>query len=64
MQWLHLSRLKNVAHDFGMQASMDEQAQVVGALADGDTERCRALLAAHVTASHGRLREQLPNYSR
>jgi DNA-binding GntR family transcriptional regulator len=55
VQQLHLSRLKNLSRDIGMQVSLVEHAQIVAALADGDAERCQALQAGHVTASHGRL---------
>ncbi|MFY9514314.1 MAG: FCD domain-containing protein, partial [Rubrivivax sp.] len=59
VQQLHLSRLKNLSQDIGMQASLVEHEHIVAALVDGDAERCQALQAAHVTASHGRLRERL-----
>jgi len=58
VQQLHLSRLKNLSRDIGMQLSMLEHAQIVGALADGDAQRCQALQASHVTASHRRLVER------
>lgn len=57
VQQLHLSRLKNLSHDTGMRASLAEHEQIVAALADGDTERCQSLIAAHVSAAHGRLVE-------
>jgi DNA-binding GntR family transcriptional regulator len=59
VQQLHLSRLKNLSHDTGMQVSLSEHEQIVAALADGQAERCRGLLAAHVAAAHGRLAERL-----
>lgn len=59
VQQLHLSRLKNLSHDVGMQASMVEHEQIVEALAAGDGERAQSLLAHHVSASHGRLVERL-----
>jgi len=55
VQQLHLSRLKNLSHDIGMQASMTEHQQIAEALGDGDADRSRALLAEHVTASYRRL---------
>jgi len=55
VQQLHLSRLKNLSRDIGMKVSLAEHEQIVAALAEGNAERCQALLAAHVTASHGRL---------
>ena len=59
VQQLHLSRLKNLSHDIGMQASLLEHAQILTALSEGDAERCQSLLASHVTASHGRLLKRL-----
>jgi DNA-binding GntR family transcriptional regulator len=55
VQQLHLSRLKNLSRDVGMQASMVEHEQIVAALAEGDAERCRRLQETHVTAAHERL---------
>lgn len=59
VQQLHLSRLKNLSHDVGMQMSRVEHEQIVAAIADGDAQRADALLKGHVTASHGRLVERL-----
>ena len=59
VQQLHLSRLKNLSYDVGMQASMLEHELIVAALADGNAERCHALMASHVTTSHVRLLERL-----
>lgn len=59
VQQLHLSRLSNLSHDVGMQASMAEHAAIVEALADGEGERAQALLSNHVSASHDRLVERL-----
>lgn len=55
VQQLHLSRLKNLSQDIGMQASHAEHEQIVAALAAGDAERCCALQEQHVTAAHDRL---------
>ena len=59
VQLLHLSRLKNLARDTGMQASMREHTQIIDAIAAGNPRRAQSLLAGHVTASHTRLRELL-----
>jgi DNA-binding GntR family transcriptional regulator len=59
VQQLHLSRLKNLARDTGMQASMAEHKQIIAAIAVSDPDRAQTLLATHVTVSHGRLRELL-----
>jgi len=59
VQLLHLSRLKNLSRDVGMQASMVEHKHIITTIAAGDPERAQTLLAAHVTASHVRLRELL-----
>jgi len=55
VQQLHVSRLKNLSHDIGMQISLVEHQQIVTAIAAGDAGRAGSLLASHVTASHGRL---------
>ena len=57
VQQLHLSRLKNLSRDIGMQASVAEHEHIVAALAEGDAERCQALQVEHVTTSYGRLVE-------
>ena len=59
VQLLHLSRLKNLSRDTGMQASMREHRQIIDAIAAGSPRRAQALLAGHVSASHDRLRELL-----
>jgi DNA-binding GntR family transcriptional regulator len=59
VQQLHVSRLKNLSRDIGMQISLVEHRQIVEAIAAGDAGRAESLLAAHVTAAHGRLVEQL-----
>jgi DNA-binding GntR family transcriptional regulator len=59
VQLLHLSRLKNLARDVGMQASLVEHRQIIATIAAGTPARAQKLLAEHVTASHGRLRELL-----
>lgn len=59
VQQLHLSRLKNLSRDIGMQVSLDEHAQIVAALAAGDADGCRRLLAHHVSSSHTRLVQRL-----
>jgi DNA-binding GntR family transcriptional regulator len=55
VQKLHLSRLKNLAQDIGMQASISEHLEIVQALRQGDPERCNTLLAEHVGRAHSRL---------
>jgi len=59
VQQLHVSRLKNLSRDIGMQISLVEHRQIVEAIAAGDAGRAESLLAAHVTAAHGRLVERL-----
>lgn len=59
VQLLHLSRLKNLSRDVGMQASLAEHRRIITTIAAGDPARAQALLAEHVTASHVRLRELL-----
>lgn len=59
VQQLHLSRLKNLSRDIGMQASLVEHKQIITTIAAGTPARAQKLLAEHVTASHSRLRELL-----
>jgi DNA-binding GntR family transcriptional regulator len=55
VQKLHLSRLKNLSQDMGMQASITEHREIAQALRNGDTARCESLLAAHVHDAYERL---------
>lgn len=55
VQKLHLSRLKNLAQDIGMQASVSEHVELVQALRDADASRCEALMAHHVGDAYERL---------
>jgi len=55
VQKLHLSRLKNLAQDTGMKASIAEHMDIVNALRQGDSERCDQLLSEHVEDAHNRL---------
>lgn len=55
VQKLHLSRLKNLSQDVGMQASIDEHVEIVQALRDADAQRCEALMAHHVSDAYERL---------
>lgn len=60
VQKLHLSRLKNLSHDVGMQASITEHSDIVAALRLGDPQRCEALMALHVGDAYERLLETTP----
>ncbi len=55
VQKLHLSRIKNLSKDVGMQTSIQEHSQIVQALKDGDLAQCEALMAQHVGAALERL---------
>ena len=55
VQKLHLSRLKNLSHDVGMQASIAEHLDIVQAVRQGDPARCEALMAHHVGDAYERL---------
>lgn len=63
VQKLHLSRLKNLSHDVGMQASIAEHAEIVRALRQGDPVRCEALMAHHVGDAYLRLVDATPAMS-
>ena len=63
VQKLHLSRLKNLSQDLGMQASMGEHVEIVRAIQDGDPLRCEALMAHHVGGAYARLRDAAPPVS-
>ncbi|MDB5884860.1 MAG: transcriptional regulator, GntR family [Polaromonas sp.] len=60
VQKLHLSRLKNLSQDLGMQASFEEHVQIVQAISDSDTLRCEALMSHHVGGAYERLLEAGP----
>ena len=60
VQKLHLSRLKNLSHDIGMQASITEHRDIVAALRLGDPQRCEALMAHHVGDAYERLLQAAP----
>ena len=60
VQKLHLSRLKNLSQDVGMQASIAEHVKIVQALRDADAPRCEALMAHHVGDAFERLRDAKP----
>jgi DNA-binding GntR family transcriptional regulator len=60
VQKLHLSRLKNLSHDYGMQASIAEHVQIVQAVRDGNPQRCEHLMAHHVSDAYRRLVDAAP----
>lgn len=55
VQKLHLSRLKNLSQDVGMQLSIAEHEEIVQALRRADAVRCEALMAHHVGDAYERL---------
>ncbi|MDB5743407.1 MAG: transcriptional regulator, GntR family [Polaromonas sp.] len=55
VQKLHLSRLKNLSQDFGMQASIDAHVEIVNAIRDSQALRCESLMASHVGEAYERL---------
>ena len=55
VQKLHLSRLKNLSQDIGMQVSIAEHTEIVDALCRLDAARSEALLAQHVGDAYERL---------
>jgi DNA-binding GntR family transcriptional regulator len=63
VQKLHLSRLKNLSHDIGMQVSIAEHGEIVQAVRLGDPLRCEALLAHHVGDAYERLVHATPAMS-
>lgn len=60
VQKLHLSRLKNLAQDVGMQASIAEHVDIVQALRNADAPRCEALMAHHVGDAYERMLDAEP----
>jgi len=60
VQKLHLSRLKNLSHDLGMRASMNEHVEIVRAIRERDAPRCEALMSHHVGGAYARLPDALP----
>ena len=55
VQKLHLSRLKNLSQDVGMQVSIAEHVEIVKALRSANAGHCEALLAQHVSDAYDRL---------
>lgn len=55
VQKLHLSRLKNLSKDVGMQASIAEHRDIVNALGQGNPSLCEALMSNHVDIAFKRL---------
>ena len=55
VQKLHLSRLKNLSHDMGMQASIAEHEALVLVVRQGDPARCETLMSRHVGDAYERL---------
>ncbi len=55
VQKLHLSRLKNLSQDVGMQVSIAEHMDIVDAVRRADAPRCEALMAHHVGNAYKRL---------
>jgi DNA-binding GntR family transcriptional regulator len=60
VQKLHLSRLKNLSQDIGMQASIAEHLEIVQAVQQGEPQRCEALMTRHVSDAHERLTRAAP----
>ena len=58
VQKLHLSRLKNLSQDVGMQASIAEHERIVHTLRQADAQDCETLLASHVSDAYDRLVSQ------
>jgi DNA-binding GntR family transcriptional regulator len=54
-QKLHLSRLTNLSHGMGMQASVADHREIATALRAGNARHCELLLADHVQRAHQRL---------
>jgi DNA-binding GntR family transcriptional regulator len=55
VQKLHLSRLTNLAHGMGLQASVTDHRAIAAAMRAGDAPRCEQLVAGHVEQAHERL---------
>ena len=65
VQKLHLSRLQNLSHDVGMQASIAEHVDIVQALCKADAVRSESLMTLHVDDAYQRLnlKSELKNNS-
>ena len=59
VQKLHLSRLKNLSQDVGMQVSIAEHVEIVDAVRQADAPRCEALMAHHVSDAYKRLMSKI-----
>ena len=61
VQKLHLSRLKILSHDLGMQTSLNEHVEIVQAIRERNPLRCEALMSHHVGGAYSRLPDALPS---
>lgn len=57
VQKLHLSRLKNLSQDTGMNASIAEHINIVQSIRDADAQRCESLMSHHVGDAYQRMQK-------
>jgi DNA-binding GntR family transcriptional regulator len=63
VQKLHLARLQSLSHVAGMKTSIAEHQSITQAIAHGDSERTKDLLATHVSSAYARLKQSMPTAS-
>ena len=63
VQKLHLARLQSLSHVAGMKTSIAEHQSITQAIAHGDSERTKDLLATHVSSAYSRLKQSMPTAS-
>lgn len=59
VQKLHLARLQSLSHVTGMKTSIAEHQNITLAIANGDSERAKNLLATHVASAYARLKPSI-----
>jgi DNA-binding GntR family transcriptional regulator len=59
VQKLHLARLQSLSHVAGMKTSIAEHQNITLAIAKGDSERAKELLATHVASAFARLKPSI-----
>jgi DNA-binding GntR family transcriptional regulator len=59
VQKLHLARLQSLSHVAGMKTSIAEHQSITLAIAKGDSERAKDLLATHVASAFARLKPSI-----
>jgi DNA-binding GntR family transcriptional regulator len=60
VQKLHLARLQSLSHVTGMKTSISEHQKITHAIAMGEQDQAKDLLARHVSSAYARLKQSMP----